>query len=67
MDDLQSMRKAAEAVGVDRKSVERWVRMGLLIGKPATVGHIKATLVSVAKVRELAKQRRPGRPAKAKG
>jgi predicted site-specific integrase-resolvase len=64
MDDIRTMRKAADAAGVSRKSVERWVRDGLLKGKPAKVGHIQATLVSVKAVRELAKTRRPGRPKK---
>jgi len=67
MDDWQSVRKAAEAAGVARNSVAKWVKLGLLKGKPATLGHIKATLVSVAKVKELAKERKPGRPAKKRG
>jgi len=59
------MKKAAEAAGVARKSVERWVRLGLLKGKPSKMGNLIATLVSVKAVKELAKTRRPGRPAKA--
>lgn len=64
MDDLQTIRQAAEIAGVARQSVAAWVKLGLLKGKPAKVGHIQATLVSVARVKELAKQRRPGRPKK---
>ena len=64
MDDLQTIRKAAEVTGTARQSIATWVKLGLLKGRAATVGHIKATLVSVAAVRELAKQRPPGRPRK---
>ncbi len=60
------MKSAAEAAGIARKTVERWVKTGLLKGKPKKVGNLIATLVSVAKVKELAKERRPGRPTKVK-
>ncbi|HSZ60145.1 MAG TPA: hypothetical protein VK797_31170 [Tepidisphaeraceae bacterium] len=64
MGDLQSMRKAAATAGVDRKTVENWVKLGLLKGKPAIIGRINATLVSVKALRALAKTRPVGRPRK---
>jgi hypothetical protein len=65
MDDLQTVRQASELTGTDRKSIARWLKLGLLKGKPTKMGHLIATLVSVKAVKELAKTRRPGRPRKA--
>jgi hypothetical protein len=64
MDDLQIISKAAKLAGVARQSVTRWVQEGLLKGTPIQIGNLNATLVSIRAVKELAKQRRPGRPRK---
>ena len=64
MDEWQSLRQAALAAGVDRNAVARWVRDGLLKSRKGRYRHLQTTLVEVAKVKELAKQRRPGRPRK---
>ena len=64
MDDFQTMSRAAGLAGVDRKSISRWVKAGLLKSKREQVRNLTATLVSVKAVRELAKERRPGRPSK---
>lgn len=66
MDDLQTIRQAAIAAGVSRTSVGQWVKLGLLKSKKGKVRHLETKLVSVAKVKELAKTRKPGRPAKSK-
>ena len=64
MDDLQRLGKAAELAGVTRQSVATWLKLGLLKSKSASVGTLTVALVSVKAVKELAKQRRPGRPKK---
>jgi predicted site-specific integrase-resolvase len=66
VDEWQSLRQAAATAGVDRNTVARWVRQGLLKSRKGKVRHLQTTLVEVAKVRELAKQRKPGRPRKNK-
>jgi ribosomal protein L19E len=62
MDDLQPMNRAATAAGVDRNTVARWVKTGLLKSKKGRYRHLETTLVSVAKVKMLAADRKPGRP-----
>jgi len=55
---------AAAKAGVSRNSVARWVVAGLLKSRKGRVRNLEATLVEVSKVRELAKERKPGRPRK---
>jgi len=64
MDDFQPLKKAAELAGVDRNSVARWVKEGLLKSRKGRVRNLQTTLVSVAAVKALAVTRRPGRPKK---
>jgi hypothetical protein len=65
-DDYRSLSQAADDVGVSRQAIATWVRLGLLDAKTAPVpgSNLTSTLVSVAKARELAKVRKPGRPRK---
>ena len=64
MDDLKPMRKAADAAGVTRQTIARWVKSGKLKGKKAKVGHLTATFVSVSVVRKLKADQPRGRPRK---
>jgi len=66
MNDWQTVRQASEKTGVARISISRWLKLGLLRGKPTTVGHMAATLVSIPELRKVAKNRKPGRPRKSK-
>ena len=65
-DDMEPLRQAGLAAGVDRNTIARWVKAGLLKAKKGKVRHLETTLVSVAKVKALAAERPPGRPKKAK-
>jgi hypothetical protein len=60
----ETIRQAALAAGVSRQAVARWVEAGLLRSKAGAVGHLAATFVRVADVRELAETHKPGRPPK---
>ena len=62
MDDLQTVRQAAEIAGVDRHTISGWLKAGKLKGKRTKVGHLTATLVSVADVRALKEAQPRGRP-----
>lgn len=62
MDDWQTIRQAALTVGVTRQTVAKWVDLGLLKSRKTKVRNLDAKLVNVAKVRELAETRKPGRP-----
>jgi transposase-like protein len=64
VNDWQSIVEAARMTGVNRNSIARWVKLGLLVGRPRAVRNLVATEVSVSRVKELAKQRPPGRPKK---
>ena len=62
MDDLKTVRQAAFDAGVARQTVARWLKERKLKGKKTQVGHLNATLVSVADVRKLKEAHPPGRP-----
>jgi len=59
-----SLRQAAIATGIDRNTLSRWVKLGLLPSKKGKARHLETTLVNVARAKELAKGRKPGRPKK---
>lgn len=62
MDDLKTIRQAALEAEVSRQAIARWVKAGTLKGKKTKVGHLTATLVSVAAVRKLKADQPRGRP-----
>jgi len=68
MPDEMTMRQAAIEAGVSRQTVSVWLKAGKLKGRKTKVGHLMATLVSVADVRKLKEAQPRGRPrADAKG
>ncbi|HZL35837.1 MAG TPA: hypothetical protein VFC78_11045 [Tepidisphaeraceae bacterium] len=64
MSDTKTIRQAAIEAGVARQTVGAWVKAGKLKGKKTKIGHLSATLVSVAQVRALKAAEPRGRPRK---
>lgn len=67
MDAMLNMREAAEACGINRATVARWVEAGRLKRvKTAQVRNLTATMVDIDELRELAKGITTGRPSKSR-
>jgi transposase-like protein len=65
--DLSSLSDAADAVGMNRNTLARWVKAGKLKAETGYVRNLQTTLVSLADVRRLVGEGiGPGRPPAAK-